>query len=152
MASADGTITVTATEFKEAFPEFSTYTDAQVSNALTEAICYISNSTYGKLSESVRTLLIELMAAHLIVFNNYSTMSGGLGSAMRQSSTVGSVSVTFAIPNNRTQFQSWINQTAYGQRYWNILSAHNAVGFYFGGSFQRKFTDNMMPPNSGNMF
>lgn len=147
MASSDSNyIQVTPEQFKTDFPEFNSYSDASISGTILEAGCYISTAKRCNLDNACLTRLIELMTAHLLTLNNYSAMNGGMSSMLKQSATVGSVSVTNAIPTGMREFANWIWQTSYGQRYWSMLKAKNAVGFYFGGSFQRKFTDNIIQP------
>lgn len=145
MASSDSNnIQVTPQQFKDDFPEFNSLSDTSIEGTILEAGCYISTQKRCDLSDTCLTRLIELMAAHLLTLNNYSAMNGGMGSMLKQSATIGSVSVTNAIPTGMREFANWIWQTSYGQRYWAMLKSKNATGFYFGGSFQRKFSDNMI--------
>lgn len=145
MASGDNTIEITVAQFRTDFPEFTEalYPDNIVQSRISLAYCYISNSTYGCISESCRTTAIELMVAHLLTIWNNVQGSGGtstLGQAL--SSKIGDVSVQLVAPPTKTLFQYWINSTAYGQQYYALLIAHASVPRYKGGTYERTFWTN----------
>lgn len=133
-------VVVTPALFRAAFPEFSSatdYTDALVQRFITMAEAYCSTKNF-RVKPATRVLLIELMTAHLITLNNIdptthqSTGSGSV-SGFETSATVGSVSVSLQAPVAKNAFQTWINSTGYGQQYWALLVANNALGIHYVG-------------------
>lgn len=133
-------VVVTPALFRAAFPEFSSatdYTDALVQRFITMAEAYCSTKNF-RVKPTTRILLIELMTAHLITLNNIdptthqSTGSGSV-SGFETSATVGSVSVSLQAPVAKNAFQTWINSTGYGQQYWALLVANNALGIHYVG-------------------
>lgn len=144
MPEDSNTIVITVERFKADFPEFNDYPDSSVSGAILEATFFISNKISCILDKEIRGRLIELAAAHLLTINNYSAMNGGMGQMLQASVRVGNVSVANAIPEQNSQSYNFWATTGYGLRYWNILTAHKGAGAYIGGSFQRKFKDNIL--------
>lgn len=131
-------IVLDATTFKEDFPEFDSVSDSVVNSFIEQAICYVSNVNYGRLKDNCRKLAIELMTAHLLTLNQR-IQSGLTSQGQLQNASIDGVSVSMVAPNNKTQFEYWINQTPYGQRYYALLASLSAGGLFFGGSNQRVF-------------
>lgn len=143
---ANNNIVVTAEDLREVFPEFSaaTYSDAQLELYITLAANYISTLDSGlTLSFNQRVYALELMSAHLLMIGTQNTANntsgggttGGVGGQIIHAQ-IGSVSVSAAVPPNKTQLQYWLNSTPYGMQYYALLSA-NVTPLIYGGSFQR---------------
>jgi len=122
-------------QFRAMFPEFSdgsVYTDACLQMYWDQATCYISDFTNCFIGEQCLQQAINLLTAHITKINAEASMGGD--TALIESSKIGDVSVSAAIPNVDDQFAWWINQTPYGKQYYALLSAKTAGGFYVGGS------------------
>lgn len=133
-------VVVTPALFRSAFPEFSNvtnYTDALLTRFITMAEAYCSTKNF-RVKPATRVLLIELMTAHLITLNNIdpttheSTGSSSI-SGFETSATIDGVSVSLQAPVAKNAFQTWINSTGYGQQYWALLVANNALGIHYCG-------------------
>lgn len=133
-------VVVTVNDFRQAFPEFNnvtTYPDALIQRFLTQAQAYISTQTFV-ISDDIRLLLIQLMAAHLITLSEidpqtHTVSSMGTVAGAEVSASVGGVSVTKQLQISKNSLEQWLQSTGYGQQYLAILSAHN-IGFYFLGN------------------
>lgn len=133
-------VVVTPALFRSAFPEFSNatnYTDALLTRFITMAEAYCSTKNF-RVKPATRILLIELMTAHLITLNNIdpttheSTGSSSI-SGFETSATIDGVSVSLQPPVAKNAFETWINSTGYGQQYWALLVANNALGIHYCG-------------------
>lgn len=134
-------VTITVSDFRGAFPEFSNttnYPDALLTRFLTMAQSYCSPVNF-RIKPATRVLLIQLMAAHLITLNNISptthesTGSGEI-TGFETSASVGGVSVSLQAPIAREAFEQWIQSTGYGQQYWALLSANSPTGVHYVGT------------------
>ena len=133
-------VEVTIEGFRSAFKEFCdpvTYSDCLLGRFLTQAQAYISTQSF-LIKDSIRLLLIQLMAAHLITLSEInpdthivSTMGSVAGAEI--SATVGGVSVTKQNQISKDSLEQWLQSTGYGQQYLAILQAHN-LGVYFVGN------------------
>jgi hypothetical protein len=132
-------IMITAEEFKQNFPAFADNIDNDIENAIYEAGCYISTHYSGDISLKCRTMMIELMAAHLLTVsaNSNSNDNGGIAGQIVQAH-IDNVSVSAAIPKNSNPFQYFLNQSLYGQRLLALIQS-KITPMLFGGSFQRVF-------------
>lgn len=133
-------VIVTVESFRAAFPEFdaTNYTNAVVTRFLTQAEAYIKPKNYS-IKPAVRTLLIELMTAHLITLaeldpTTHNVKSAGSVAGFETSASVGGVSVSLQAPIARNAFEQWINTTGYGQQYWALLVANVPLSFHYVGT------------------
>ena len=131
-------VVITVSDFKAAFPEFGSLTDAVATRFLTQAQAYISTHNF-RIRPQVRVLAIQLMAGHLITLAKIDPTSGnatgtGGSAGFEVSASVGGVSVSLAAPVARDAFESWINSTGYGQQYWALLKANNPTGVHYIGT------------------
>lgn len=131
-------IVITVSDFKSAFPEFSSLTDAVCTRFLTMAQAYCSTKNF-RIKSSTRILLIQLMAGHLITLANPDAQTGNSTSAgnvagFETSASVGGVSVSLQAPVARDAYETWINSTGYGQQYWALLTAVNPTGVHYVGT------------------
>lgn len=131
---------MTVQDFRDAFKEFCNpvkYKDCLLIRFLTQAQAYISAQSF-LISDDIRLLLIQLMAAHLITLAEIDPTTGIVSSMGAQASeelsaTIDGVSVTREAAVAKNGFEQWIQTTGYGQQYWAILTAHN-LGVYFIGN------------------
>ena len=124
--------------FRTMYPEFASetaYPDVMLNMCWDMATCHISDSTYGCISEKCRTSALYLMTAHSCKLQGL--LNSGKTGKTFTSSTVDKISVTVAAPNNRNDYDWWLNQTGYGQQYNALLKANSAGGLYVGGSPER---------------
>lgn len=142
---ANNNIVVTVADIRGLFPEFTDTThwpNDRISANITVAGLYVSTKNYGDIGFDRRALLIELMAAHLLKLDDQTGAAGGSGGAasaatgQRISATVGQVSVSYAVPEDRGALAYFLNQTTYGQRYLAFLASLRSP-MYYGGSRQR---------------
>lgn len=133
-------VEVTIEGFRNSFKEFCNpvkYTDCLLTRFLTQAQAYISTQSFY-ISDDIRLLLIQLMAAHLITLSEIDPQTGivssmGSVAGVEVSATVGGVSVTKQNQISKNALEQWLQSTGYGQQYLAILQAHN-IGFYFKGN------------------
>lgn len=131
-------VNITVSDFKSAFPEFSSLTDAVLTRYLTQAQAYCSTTNF-RIKPSTRVLAIQLLAGHLITLAKIDPTSGnatgaGSVSGFETSASVGGVSVSLQAPVARNAFETWINSTGYGQQYWALMTAVNPTGVHYVGN------------------
>lgn len=140
-------IIITPQQFRSAFPEFAAdkFPDALITRFLTMSQGWISHNDGGcVLTTDERTLLIELLVAHLITLyypngTATETPTGGETSVggttgVVKSSSIGDVSVSMQDLIANTAFEQWIQSTGYGQQYWTMLQAKTPTPIYFPGA------------------
>lgn len=151
--STDDEIQVTVQDFREAFPEFSDaskYPDAVVENLIAQAECYISPKRRSGICDGCLKLMILLMAAHLLrVSAGGASSSSGAGQV--SSASIGSVSVGYVAPPNKTQTQWWLNLTPYGQRLLQLAVSRFPAGAFKFGTFQRVYWGNVRGVGRGRL-
>lgn len=135
------TVTVNIQDFREAFPEFSDttrYPDKFLERFLAEATSFISVRNF-RIRPDVRVLAIEYMMGHLITL----AATDGAGNPNANASDAGtivtsahidSVSVSMMAPIASDAFAQWIQTTAYGRKYWALLTVNNPTGVFWLGS------------------
>lgn len=131
-------VVITVSDFKSAFPEWASLTDAVAQRFLTQAQAYISTQNF-RIRPAVRVLAIQLMAGHLITLAKIDPTTGNPTIAsetvgFETSATVGGVSVSVAAPNSKNAFESWMNSTGYGQQYLALMTANNPTGVHYIGT------------------
>lgn len=136
-------ITVSVSEFRQKFPMFddtTKYSDSFIQSMIDVAKLYISPEPNCMVSVEMQKQMIYLMTAHLLTLN-YQIMQGDMSSASGQvaSASVGGVSVSKAIPNNKTELDYWLNLTPFGMQLLALLSLMTGVGFYMGGQRENVF-------------
>lgn len=86
-----------------------------------------------------RTLMLNLMAAHLTQLNVIIAAGGSTPSVgVLTSATVDKVTVTNAPPPIKNGWQQWLASTPYGLQLWGLLRQMAGAGFYLGGLPERK--------------
>ena len=145
--NADGNITISAADIRNAFPAFSDaeqYPDGIIENSIEMAKCFISDTISGccPVSFECRALMLELMSAHILSLQSSgSSEQGGESSGvsgMITAATIADVHVNTAVPADQGQLQWYLNQTPYGQQLFALLKIKSSP-LYFGGSRQRIF-------------
>jgi len=124
-------MTVDVATFKEAFPEFASNADAQVSFWLMQGVATLNARLLGNQYD----LAVMLFAAHFVagsIQNQQAVANGGVpGQSIGPviSKAVGPVSKTmgtFSVDPRAGQY----NNTTYGQRLWALMRATAAGGVY----------------------
>lgn len=132
-------IILTAEDFRQALPEFSDttkYSNDFVNAKIEQSFCFISENNIGVLRDRCRKYAVELMTAHLITLADRILQNNSAGGIVA-STSIDSISVSLVAPQNKSAFDYWLNQTAYGQQLLALLSSKAPAGLYFGGSHQR---------------
>ena len=127
----------TVVNFLRDFPEFSDMERNILHLFLRRTKAYISTENYGVIQGDSRLLACELMLAHLLtiyrsIHDNDQTQAVSVSSASIQN-----VSVSLTPPQNRTQYEFWLNLSIYGTQLWSLLTAKTPCGFYIQGTPQR---------------
>lgn len=125
-------------------------TDAFIEIFWDAAICYVSNSTVGSLSEACRRQVLNLVTAHLITLMESSVAGNQPG--FITSASIDKISVSILAPPNKNAFQVFLNQTPFGIQAYAMLFAAGVGGFYAGGfnelgSFRRA-SGAFVPPSN----
>lgn len=137
-------VSLSIAEFRERFVAFrnaTKYTDSYIQSQMNIAKLYISPEENCMVKDDLIKQLIYLMTAHLMAINNSleSGSGSGVGGGQIASASVGGVSVSKAIPNNRTELDYWLNLTPYGMQLLALLSMLTGIGFYMGGQRENVF-------------
>lgn len=137
-------VSLSIAEFRQRFPAFSDttkYSDSLIQSQMDIAKLYISPEPNCMVKDDILEQLIYLMTAHLLVLNNQLTSgsSSSVGGGQIASASVGGVSVSKAIPKNKTELDYWLNLTPYGMQLLALLSMLTGIGFYIGGQRENVF-------------
>jgi hypothetical protein len=126
--------------FRAMFPAFADddkYSDQMLGMYYTQAGCYISNndSPYVYLNGDCLALALNLMTAHLAYLNTLVTNGSVPGLVI--SAAIDMISTTLQAPPEKSQWQWWLNLSAYGQQLLGILQIKGVGGMYIGGRPER---------------
>ena len=114
-------------EFKGAFPQFSTFTDAQL-NWLFESVenDVLDNTESACIALATRKKMFFLLVAHKAELqnriNSKNTLVGRISSASE-----GSVSVSTDYLSSPTALAQWLNQTPYGAEYYALTAKYRTA-------------------------
>lgn len=105
--------------FRVLYPEFSSVSDVTVEFYLDDNACGMSQSSWGRCYAKAALY----MTAHQIALSQAriasTADSGGAAvvspTGVVQSASAEGLSVSFAVPQNRSEYASWLGQTPYGQ-------------------------------------
>lgn len=134
-------VQVNIAEFRQLFPAFNDttkYPDNIVQIMLDTAQNYISANKNEYVKENVIKQMIYLMTAHLLIQNN-NIASDNTDGGLVTSASVGGVSVSKAIPPNKTALSYWLSTTVYGLQLRALLRLQATVGIYKGGTKENVF-------------
>lgn len=114
-------------QFREIYPQFALFSDAQLEYAFDVACLVVDNSQRSKVpydppAVNTRRTVLYMLVCHLCTLEQ---RGGGTVGTMTNAAQ-GSVSATFAAPD--TPNAEWFNQTQCGATAWRLLS-----GLIFGG-------------------
>ena len=137
-------LVLSVAEFRQRFPSFSDttkYSDEFIQSQLDVAMLYISPDPNCLVTQCQQKQMIYLLSAHLVELNKSVASSSGssIGAGQVASASVGGVSVSKALPNNRTELDYWLNMTPYGMQLLALLSMLTGVGIYIGGQRENVF-------------
>lgn len=126
--------------FRAMFPAFADttkYPDGVLQMYWDQASCYIANngSPCSYLTGDCLKLALNLMTAHLLYLVDL--VAKGNVPGMVISATIDSISTTLQAPPQKSQWQWWLNLSAYGQQLLAILQIKGVGGMYIGGSPER---------------
>lgn len=114
--------------FRELYPQFDTVSDAAVTAAAAQAVCYIDSTCADDCA-------IYLMVAHLLQLA--ANIAAGTPSGQITSASIDKVSVTVAQAPGTDSYRYWLNGTPYGQQLAALLARCSAGGLYVGGLPER---------------
>lgn len=105
-------------DFKAAYPAFAAVPDAALEHYFQMATLYLSNSACSVVKDlEKRKMLLWMLVAHIAQLAGALNEGGAAGPVGRvASATEGSVSVSFAFPDNANG--AWFNQTPWGAMFW----------------------------------
>ena len=135
-------VSVNIAEFRHKFPAFSDttkYSDDFVQMMLDTAQLYISPEENCLVKPEIQKQMIYLMTAHLLEVNSKLANGDSTAGGQVASASVGGVSVSRAIPNNKSELDYFLNSTGYGIQLLALLSMLSAVGLYIGGQKENVF-------------
>lgn len=126
--------------FRATFPAFadeSKYPDQMLEMYYAQAGCYIANDNnpYLYLRGDCLALALQLMLAHLLYLAGL--VAAGTVPGLVIGATIDAISTTLQAPPEKSQWQWWLNLSAYGQQLLAILQIKGVGGMYIGGSPER---------------
>ena len=135
-----GIVVFVPADFKTAYPEFATVTDARCTAMFTMAAASMLDNTDNApvMDLPYRTQLFFLLVAHLLSIFGAGTAgsSGANGNPVGRldSATEGTVSSGFAyeLPAG-SAMAAWYNQTPYGALYWMMTAQFRSMQYYVAG-------------------
>lgn len=123
------------TAFKEAYPQFAAFTDAQLQQAFNVACLVCPNTDASPVPYCpddgvyTRATLLNMLVCHLCTLSQRGGAVGTLSSASE-----GSVSASFTLP--QVQNAEWFAQTPCGLTYWQATAQYRTGGIYYAGCFR----------------
>lgn len=104
--------------FRALWPELDSVPDAVVQAYLDDAAATLSAGAWGNCYAKAQLLYAAHMAALYAARQNAAAGGVAVGGGPIQSASAEGLSVTFAIPTNRSETATWWALTPYGQEYW----------------------------------
>lgn len=137
-------VTVNYEGFIATFNEFSNieeYPQLTVTSYIEVATSYIPTKNMGSLKNNARVYAIYLMTAHLLTLRkqiqNNVGEKGTTQIGFETSASIGDVSVSMQMPNNKNQLDYWFSLTGYGLELRALLSLKACTPTTIGGKFSR---------------
>jgi len=110
-------MSITATEFKTRFTEFSAIADATIEIFIEDSVLMINETHWGDKYD----LGLYYLSAHYLSLSILSG-SGNTSSVLPQSGkSVDGTSVSFSSPSYDDGNEAYYNSTTYGQRFWSLI-------------------------------
>lgn len=127
--------------FRVRYPEFASVSDPLLAAYFEEAQIYLNNTGTSPVTrETLRSLLLNMLVAHLAALNSGVNGQGAPSTVGRMSSaTEGSVSVTFDVGASASQAEAWFAQTKYGWGYWQATRAYRTARYLPGRSLAPRY-------------
>lgn len=113
-------MSITATEFKARYTEFSTLEDARINVFIADAALELDAGRWGDLYDRG----LAALAAHMLALNERAALGGVTGGAAEgpvTSRSIGDVSVSLGFVSAGNQTEQYYLSTAYGQDYWRLV-------------------------------
>lgn len=130
-APTHGVVELDLTEFRTAYPEFGTVSDAAITMNFGLATLIVNNSCCSIVSDAtVRQQLLYLLTAHLTALAQGaggSTPSGIVGRI--DSATEGSVNVSAEYASVISQSMAYFIQTRYGALFWQLTAPFRTMRY-----------------------
>lgn len=122
----DNVVVFDPTKFRGLYPQFSSFTDAQLQNFFLQAEMIFNNTDKSFIKDLARReMLLFLIVAHLAQIqtniNAGNSMVGRISSASEGSV---SVSVDYGTVSNN---EKWWVQTPYGAQYWQFIAQYKTA-------------------------
>lgn len=132
-----GVVVFDPAAFKLRYPEFSTVSDALLSDYFAEATIYLDNTDCSRVQDvDVRRMLLWMLVAHIAAINAGVNGEGASPLVGRiNNATEGSVSVGTdmgAVPFTAT----WFLQTKYGAAFWQATAPFRTMRYVPGRSYE----------------
>lgn len=132
-----GVVVFDPAAFKQRYPEFSTVSDALLSDYFAEATIYLDNTDCSRVQDvDVRRMLLWMLVAHIAAINAGVNGEGASPLVGRiNNATEGSVSVGTdmgAVPFTAT----WFLQTKYGAAFWQATAPFRTMRYVPGRSHE----------------
>lgn len=124
--------------FRVNFPLYAdetTYPDVLLNAQYEIGKCYVADNNCT-MSEHCRGYALQAMLAHLLYIRDQVNSGNNVG--VITSASEGEVSVSLATPVVDDEWHYWFNSSPYGRELIALLSVQSVVGFYVGGSPERK--------------
>lgn len=115
-------------EFKQIYPQFSNYPDAQLQFFFNKAELKVENTDSTCLDEATRKILLYLLVAHFAELQGRINDGSGSIVGRADSASEGSVNIHFAYDVKGDSAQ-WHSQTPYGAEYWAMTAQFRTFGY-----------------------
>ena len=118
-------ITFDLAAFRVRYPEFAPVSDALLGAFFAEATLYLNNTDAPVADESVRSMLFNMLVAHISALSGATTADGQPRPPGRVSqASEGSVSASFEDAPATPGSGLWFRQTAYGAAFWRAVAPY----------------------------
>lgn len=114
--------------FKEIYPQFAGFTDAQLEWFFKKSEQILDNSENACIEYDARMIMFYLLVAHYAQLQQQ-IKDGNTAVGRVSSATEGSVSISLDFPTSAVGREKWFNQTPYGAEYW-MMTAPYRTGLY----------------------
>ena len=130
------TIALSIPLFRATCPAFSNataYPDAAITNWWSIAVSYVSDDTYGRMTEGARALCLNYMTAHLMFLNDH-ILAGKPIQGIVEQAVIDKIHITLKTAPATSQWRWWLNLSPHGAMLVSMLEMQSVGGFFIGGS------------------